>query len=163
MATARYMLQHHEVPHTDVFSYTSRGEVWRYPPFAGLVFYLVQMITGYAGLTWLCSLSLVALVSCLLRPASTRGSITTAALAILAIPILARRMSPHPDLFTHLFFTIFLVQIWRFHRGDQNWLGSTMEPGTVAAAHRDAVLGQLPSRVRCRPRRSAGLLYIGRC
>src|SRR6516225_3391717 len=39
MATGRWVVQHHHVPSTDVFSYTAQGQPWIYPVGGGLVFY----------------------------------------------------------------------------------------------------------------------------
>src|ERR1700692_2222334 len=52
LATGRYVVQHHQIPSTDVLSFTSAGEPWTYPPFAGALFYLVFRAFGYAGLSW---------------------------------------------------------------------------------------------------------------
>lgn len=117
LATGRYVVQHHAVPSTDVLSYTSPGAEWIYPPFAGVLFYGIYSALGYAGLSWFCALSLMALAACLvLGSFSCEESIAAAALVIFAVPTLAVRMVPRPDLFTHLFFAIFLTQLWRFHR-----------------------------------------------
>jgi hypothetical protein len=118
MATGRYVLQHHVIPSTDVLSYTSPGAEWIYPPFGGVLFYLIHSAAGYAGLTWFCALALTGLVACLLQRPSRRESIAAAALAIFAVPELAPRMSPRPDLFNYLFFAIFLVLLWHFHLAD---------------------------------------------
>jgi tetratricopeptide (TPR) repeat protein len=120
MATARYVLQHHTIPTTDILSYTSPGATWIYPPFAGILFYLIHQLAGYAGLTWFCAAALMAVVACLLEGPSHVECYATAVLATLAVPTLAPRFTPRPDLFTHLFFAIFFVQLWRFHRSDEN-------------------------------------------
>ncbi|MGA2005720.1 MAG: tetratricopeptide repeat protein [Terriglobales bacterium] len=36
----------------------------------------------------------------------------------MAVPVLAQRANPRPDLLTHLFFAMFLVLLWGFHRTD---------------------------------------------
>jgi len=41
LATGRYILQHHLIPSTEVFSYTAHGNPWLYPPFSGVIFYLL--------------------------------------------------------------------------------------------------------------------------
>ncbi len=131
LATGRYVVQHHAIPSTDVLSYTSPGAEWIYPPFAGVLFYGIYNALGYAGLTWFCALALMALVACLVQGSFSRSeSIAAAVLAIFAMPTLAVRMVPRPDLFTQLFFAIFLTQLWRFHRcsaadGDPEHDGST--------------------------------------
>ena len=116
LATGRYVVQHHVVPSTDVLSYTSPGAPWIYPPFAGVLLYGIFSTFGYAGLSWFCAVALMAMVACLLRSPSRQESGVAAALAILVVPDLALRAVPRADLFTNLFFAIFLVQLWRFHR-----------------------------------------------
>ena len=116
LATGRYVVQHHAVPSTDVLSYTSPGAEWIYPPFAGVFFYGIFSAFGYSGLTWVCALALVALVALLVQGYSTGERIAAAVLAIIAVPTLAVRMAPRPDLFSHLFFAIFFIQLWRFHQ-----------------------------------------------
>lgn len=127
MATGRYVLQHHVIPTTDVLSYTSPGAEWIYPPFGGVLFCLIHSAAGYAGLTWFCALALTGLVACLLRRPSRPQSIAVAVLAIFAVPELALRISPRPDLFNQLFFAIFLVLLWRFH------LGADIDEGSPSA------------------------------
>src|ERR1035441_10420118 len=50
LATGRYVVQHHQIPRTDVLSFTSAGKPWAYPPFAGVLLYLTYCAFGYAGL-----------------------------------------------------------------------------------------------------------------
>ena len=116
LATGRYVVQHHAIPSTDVLSHTSPGAEWIYPPFAGVILYGIFSAWGCAGLSWFCALALVAMVACLLRRLSRRDSCVAAVLAILAVPSTALRTTPRADLFTALFFAIFLTQLWSFHR-----------------------------------------------
>jgi len=118
LATGRWVAQHHAVPASDVLSYTSPGAEWLYPPFAGWLLYGVFRAWGYAGLTWICVLVLTATVACLLGSRQRPESGLAAGLAILAVPLLAGRASPRADLFTLLFFAIFLVRLWGFYRTD---------------------------------------------
>jgi tetratricopeptide (TPR) repeat protein len=120
MATGRWVVQHHAIPSTDVLSYTSAGAEWLYPPFAGVLFYGIFSAWGYPGLTWFCTLVLIATVACLLRSPSREDSGFAAALAILAVPRLAVRANPRADLFTPLFFAVFLVLLWSFHQSDSD-------------------------------------------
>jgi Tfp pilus assembly protein PilF len=116
LATGRYVVQHHAVPRTDVLSYTSPGAEWIYPPFAGVLFYGIYSAFGYSGMTWFCALALTALVAFLLRASFSRTeTVAAAVLAIFAVPILAARMGPRPDLFSQFFFAVFLTELWRFH------------------------------------------------
>jgi len=126
MATGRYVVEHHVVPHTDILSYTSPGAEWIYPPFAGVLYYGIHSVAGYAGLTWFCSLTLLGLVACLLQGPSRPECINAAVLAIFAVPILAHRIVPRPDLFSHLFFAIFLVVLWRFQHSEASGDGARL-------------------------------------
>lgn len=120
LATARYVLQHHEIPSVDVLSYTAPGAEWLYPPFAGIVLYWVITAFGYSGLTWFCAIASVALILCMLQAKDKGERAMAAGLALLAVPELALRASPRPDLFSQLFFALILTVLWRFH--------STAEP-----------------------------------
>jgi len=128
LATGRYVVQHHVVPSTDVLSYTSPGAQWIYPPFAGVLLYGIFSTFGYKGLSWFCAVALMAMVACLLRSPSRKESGVAAALAIMAVPDLALRALPRADLFTNLFFAIFLVQLWGFHSSNAALSRSPVEP-----------------------------------
>src|ERR1700677_1847521 len=51
MATGRYLLLHHAIPRTDLFSYTARGVEWIYPVLSRTIFYLLSRIGGRSGLS----------------------------------------------------------------------------------------------------------------
>lgn len=118
LATGRYVVQHHTVPSTDILSSTSPGAEWLYPPFAGVLFYGIFTAWGYAGLSWFCAAALTGMIACLLRSPGRRESGIAAALAILSVPALAARTVPRADLFTSLFFALFLGELWKFQRSD---------------------------------------------
>ena len=118
LATGRYVVQHHVVPSTDVLSYTAAGAEWIYPPFAGVLLYGIFCFAGYSGLSWFCAFVLLATVAYLLRNPGHLENGIAAALTILAMQSLAWRASPRPDLFTQLFFAVFLVRLWSLHRCD---------------------------------------------
>jgi len=118
LATGRYVMQHHVVPSTDVLSYTAAGTEWLYPPFAGVLLYGVFCAWGYSGLSWFCALVLLATVAYVLYNGGHLENGLAAILAILAMQSLAWRTSPRPDLFTQLFFAVFLVRLWSFYRCD---------------------------------------------
>lgn len=116
LATGRYIVQHHAIPITDVLSYTTRGAVWRYPALGEVVLYGIVSAFGYAGLSWFCALTMLAMIAVTLRSPARHGSGWTAALAAMAAPIVAERgANPRPDMFTELFFAVFLVLLWRQH------------------------------------------------
>jgi hypothetical protein len=58
LATARWIVEHYQIPSTDVFSYTAFGNPWIYPIGAGLIFYglyLVGSISCCRGFTRRCA------------------------------------------------------------------------------------------------------------
>jgi hypothetical protein len=48
---ARWLVEHHEIPSVDHFSYTAQGQPWIYPVGGGLLFYGLWLIGGYAQLS----------------------------------------------------------------------------------------------------------------
>jgi tetratricopeptide (TPR) repeat protein len=120
LATGRYVVQHHQIPRTDVLSFTSVGKPWAYPPFAGVLLYLTYSAFGYAGLSWFCALACLAVVAYLVR----RGDIGSALLAMLAVQSIAARTVPRADLFSTVFFALLLGELWAYHRGapSRPWL-----------------------------------------
>jgi tetratricopeptide (TPR) repeat protein len=108
MATGRWIVQHRQIPSTDVLSYTAQGKPWKYPVASGLIFYVVYLAGGYALLSILGAAACVSTVALLLR----RGSWLTAALAILAIPRIALRTTPRAEIFTVVLFAAFLTLLW---------------------------------------------------
>lgn len=120
LATGRWVVEHRQVPRTDVLSFTSAGVPWIYPPFAGVLLYLTYAVFGYAGLSWFCVLACLAVVAYLLR----RGDMGSAVLALLAVNAIAARMAPRADLFTTVFFALFLGELWAYHNESRSrpWL-----------------------------------------
>lgn len=108
MATGRWIVQHHQIPSTDVFSYTAYGRPWIYPVGSGLLFYALYLLGGYALLSWLGAAACVGTTALLLR----RGSAFTAAIAIIAIPLIASRTTPRSDMFTVVLFAAYLSVLW---------------------------------------------------
>lgn len=108
MATGRWIVQHHHIPSTDVFSYTATGSPWIYPVVSELLFYGIYLLGGFALLSWMGALTCVGTVALLLR----RGSAFTAAVAILGIPLIADRTVPRAEMFTVLLFAAFLSLLW---------------------------------------------------
>jgi Flp pilus assembly protein TadD len=113
LATARWIVEHRQIPSTDVFSYTAFEHPWIYPIGAGLIFYGLYVIGKYQLLSWLHASVSAATVTVLLRG----GSAISAVLAILAVPLIAIRTRPRADMFTVILFAAFLVLLWRQHQG----------------------------------------------
>jgi hypothetical protein len=119
LATARWIIQHREIPWTDHFSYTAQGQPWIYPVGGSLLFYGVWLIGGYAALSWLGAVSTAATAALLLRS----GSAISTALAVLALPVIATRMEVRADAFTTALFAAFLALLWRYHETGRARLG----------------------------------------
>jgi tetratricopeptide (TPR) repeat protein len=109
LATGRWVAQHHRVVSYDVFSYTANGQPWIYPAGSGLLFYWIYLLGGYVLLSWFGAIACVATVALLLR----RGSACSAAIAVLAIPLIAERTTPRAEMFTVILFAAFLSILWQ--------------------------------------------------
>ncbi len=111
MATARWVVQHHQISSIDVLSYTAKGQPWVYPVGAGLLFYLLFSIGKYSLLSWFGALVCVSTTAILLRPAS----LISCALTLLAVPLIALRTAPRAEMFSVLLFATFLSVLWTYY------------------------------------------------
>ena len=118
LATGRYVLQHRLIPDIDVFSFTARGKEWIYPPLPGLLFYVLYVLGGFSALSWLGALACCATVALLLRD----DSAVTAALAIVAVPVIVFSTTPRAELFSTVLFAAFVGILWRQFQGERAWL-----------------------------------------
>ena len=114
LATGRYILEHHQIPSTDVLSYTIRGQRWIYPAFSQLFLYLLYCLGGFAALSWLNAAACAGTVGIAFL---TEQSIAAALLAVIAIPRIAFRTNAHADMFTIVLFAALLAVLWRHFRG----------------------------------------------
>ncbi len=112
LARGRWIAQHHHVFSTDVLSYTVPGAPAVYPAGGGLILYWVYLLGGYTLLSWLSAAVCVATVALLLR----RGSVFTAAMAILAVPFIALRTVPRSELFAIVIFAAYVSVLWQNHQ-----------------------------------------------
>jgi len=112
LATAHWIVQHQEIPSTDVFSYTAQGQPWVYPVGSGLLFYGAYLLGGYTLLSWIQAAACAGTVALLVW----RGSVVSAVLAILAVPMIAIRTGARADMFSVVLFAAFLVLLWQQHR-----------------------------------------------
>src|ERR1700733_5382272 len=113
LATGRYLVEHHQIPRVELFSYTAQGTEWIYPPFSGGIFYLLNLLGGYSALSWLGAFACAATVASLIAS----GGRFVAALAIVAVPAIAFRTIPRAELFTTVLFAVVLGLVWRNYRG----------------------------------------------
>lgn len=112
MATGRWTVQHHHVPSVDVLSYTAPNEPWTYPVGAGAVLYLAYLVGGFTLLSWISAAATAGTVALLLR----RGSSASAAIAIIAVPMIAQRTQPRADMFSVVFFAAYLSILWVYYQ-----------------------------------------------
>jgi hypothetical protein len=85
LATGRWIVQHGQIPWTDVFSYTASGMEWIYPVLSQILLYLSYVIGGHGLLSWLGAAACVSTVALLLRRSSVAGVVLAAA----AVPLIA--------------------------------------------------------------------------
>lgn len=112
LATGRWIAQHHHVFSTDVFSYTKAGEPWIYPAGSGFILYAIYVLGGYPLLSVLGALASVSTVALLLR----RGSVVSAAIAVLAVPFIAFRAVPRAELFGVVLFAAYVSLLWQHYQ-----------------------------------------------
>jgi hypothetical protein len=110
LATGRWIVEHHQVPSTDVLSYTAAGQPWIYPVGAELLLYGVFIIGGYWLLSLLGAVTCAGTVALLLR----RASVFAIPLALIAAPRVAARTTPRAEMFTTILFAAFLSILWQF-------------------------------------------------
>jgi tetratricopeptide (TPR) repeat protein len=120
MATGRYLLAHHAIPRTELFSYTAHGTEWIYPVLSGLVFYLLYQMGGYAAISWFCALACVAAAAVLIY----NRNLWAVVLALLAVPVLSSEVMPRASLFTIILFTCFARILVDYFEGRRSplWL-----------------------------------------
>jgi hypothetical protein len=109
---ARWLVEHHEIPRVDHFSYTAPGQPWIYPVGGSLLFYGLWLLGGYALLSWSAALTTAGTIALMLR----QGSVISALLAALAVPLIAARSNVRADMFTTLLSAAYLALLWRWHR-----------------------------------------------
>jgi len=109
---ARWLVERHEIPSVDHFSYTAQGQPWIYPIGGSLLFYGLWLIGGYASLSWFAALATAVTTALLLR----RGSVISVVLAALAVPLIAARTGVRADMFTTVLSAAYLALLWRYHR-----------------------------------------------
>jgi Tfp pilus assembly protein PilF len=112
LATGRWVVQHHQIFSTDIFSYTAHGAAWIYPVLSGVVFYLAYLAGGYAALSWMGSLACAGTIAILIR----RENVASSALALIAVPLIANRTQPRAEMFSTILFAAFLSLLWRHYR-----------------------------------------------
>ena len=120
LASGRWVAQHHQVFSTEIFSFTAFGQPWIYPVLSCLLFYAAYLLGGYALLSILGGTACAGTVALLLR----RGTVTSAAIAIVAMVSISYRAIPRAEMFTVVLFAAYLSILWEnFQSGSgPTWL-----------------------------------------
>jgi len=121
LASGRHWLATGHLTAVDVFSYTAPGAPWIYPPGSGLIFYLLYKAGGYTLLSLLAPVAAVSTVALLLF-AGRSALLTTAWVAVLAVPSIAWRTAVRADLFTTVLFAALLVMLYPDATPKRPWL-----------------------------------------
>ena len=111
MATGRWIVQHRTIPSTDVLSYTAPGQHWIYPVLSQVLFYWIYLLGGYSLLSWVSATACIGTTALLLR-----ANTVTNCLAFIAVPLVAARTESRAELFTTIFFTLFVCILWLYHK-----------------------------------------------
>src|SRR5207302_95996 len=120
LAAGRWMVEHHQVLRTNVFTYTGFGREWIYPVLSQVLEYALYRLGGYPLLSWIAALACVGTTALLLRG----GRFATAILATLAVPLIASRSVMRAELFSLVLFAAFVSILWNFHRNGRGPLWS---------------------------------------
>lgn len=116
---ARYLVETGHIARSEAFSYTAPGRPWMYPQGAGLIFYALFRIGGFAAISWFGAFACLATAAALV---AIRPGVFSALLVGLAVPLVAWRTSPRADLFTTLLFAVFLLLLLRGIAATRWWL-----------------------------------------
>jgi len=118
LATGRWIVQHGQIPYTDVFSYTAAGGEWIYPVLSQVLLYLAYVVGGYGLLSWLGAAACAGTTAVLLRRSSLLGVI----LAIASVPLIAACTPPRAEMFTAIMFAAYVNVLWHYHRSGEGSL-----------------------------------------
>ncbi len=123
LLAGRWMLQHHQVTHTDVFSYTMAGHEWTNVKWLyEVLIAAIEQAMGPLGVLLLQSVVNVAIVYFLFRCIRLLGeqiarqasSFFSIVCMLLFLVIVEYRMAGRPEMFSHLFCTIYLFFLLRY-------------------------------------------------
>jgi hypothetical protein len=113
LATGRWIVQHHAIPHTDPFSYTFFGKPWiAHEYLADVMFYWIHWLGGFAALTLVNAAILTAAFLLVYRRAEA-GRWTCAAALLLGVYAVRPSFAIRPASITLLLGSVFL---WIAHR-----------------------------------------------
>ena len=125
MRSGEWILQHHQLPHTDPFSITGVGKPWvAYSwPFGVVIFEIARNwdLLGIVAFTYFCWLAIGIALFALIR-SELKNFWWSVALTLPATGIILRNVAPRPGMITLLFFLLTLNILLRARRGQTQWL-----------------------------------------
>ena len=124
MKTGQYILEHHVIPTTDIFSFSAHGAPWiAHYWLAGVIFYLINAAVGFTGLMVVVSSLAVFTYWIVLKTAWLKSKTRLLPLIILApFSFLTYELwVPRPQIFSYLLtaLLIFLLEKWRISKNDR--------------------------------------------
>lgn len=114
----RWILEHHAVPHVDIFPFALREDSWILTQWLGsVIFYLIQTLAGYPGLQWTRVLVFVAALGLFFIYARWKIPFTWLLLLMFVMAFgLETRCILRPFIFNLIFIQLFLIILFRYQR-----------------------------------------------
>jgi hypothetical protein len=109
---ARWLLENGAVPWTDHFSFTAQGQPWVYPLGGGLIFYGLWAVGGFGAISVFVAAVAAGTVALILR----RGSVISAVLAAVMVPVIVTRTGARADLFSTAMIAAYIVLLSRYQQ-----------------------------------------------
>lgn len=119
--TGEWILEHHEIPKQDIFSYTFAGKEWINVKWGSeVLFALVTKLSGPESI-----FIIQAIVSCLLgffliKTAEQKSNLSLSFALILSLVAIEYRIIGRPEMFSHLFVVVFLFFHLRHRKEPSN-------------------------------------------
>jgi len=101
---------------------------------SGVIFYLLVQLFGFSGLSLFHIIFSLLVFFIFFKLAQKNSDFTLAALsALLLIPLIAERREIRPEIFSYLFFALFLWILWHYRQGliSHRWLAALPFMGVV--------------------------------
>lgn len=122
--TGEIILFTHNVPKTNLFSYTYSGFPFiNHHWLSEVIFYLIYQLSGFSGLLIIVTFTAAIAFFLVFIPAFKKADISAIAIAsILYLEILAERTDLRPEIFSFLFLSIFIAVLYKFRQKFTRWI-----------------------------------------
>lgn len=116
--TGEWILEHHQIPKQDIFSYTFAGKEWINVKWGSeVLFAIVTKLSGPESVFIIQAIVSCLLVFFLIKIAKTKSNLSLSIALILSLVAIEYRIIGRPEMFSHLFVVVFLFFHLR-HRND---------------------------------------------